>query len=1220
MMFYVSRKFLIILFLIFCFVCSVFLGRVFSYNDTVSHPFLTANIADVYNANFDKKLSLDEINLLMMGSFEEDTPPRWMNHFYEPSSNNGIWGFMSSKDWAQNPTAQSASNMLLAGGDQTWQKAIDSYVVGNNKAAFKALGHVLHLLEDATVPAHTRLDTHISGDPYEGWVEKNVGMKIHFNISPVNVSNLSDAFYQIASYSNKYFLSEDTLDVGNLNFERADIKLDDGKYRRYGMIKDGPGNIFRGFRIEKTFFSEKYFIDDYVNFDYFNLLGPKAVSYGAGVIDLFFREAEKKKQEQEQQNWWNKMKDWLSNSKSSLLSLVGDSNQQSSGSVGGGDITIDQSALDRLINPQRNQLSDEQDDEASQSGDSSGIISVQSVFVPQITDDQAQTSGLDPVEVGDPGQNDSAQNDDNGQQIVSQNFPPTQLPQDIGQQAQDSDGQTSDDQEQSQESNLNPINNQSAVGSHTPDALNVEEDNIFPETYATSTLFSLGETTATTTAVFEFSSDDASAVFECSLDNMASTPCISPTRYDNLSDGAHEFQVVAIDQNNNQDETPVIINWTVDATPPETILELVDYSLMSIDFSVSWNSSSTNVSFYEIEYKIGTGGRWENWENSASSGQKDFQAAQDNTIYYFRARATDMNNNQSSWMEINAEISLNPVVINEVAWMGTSAAYSSDEWIELYNKTGQDINLSGWTLKTSDSSPNITLSGIIPAHGFYLLERNGDSTISDIAADQIYIGILNNTGEVLELRDGQNNLIDSTPAVSWPAGTVAPDYTTMERVNPFLFGSTRENWAANNGAIINGLAADGATTIKGTPKSQNSRHDSEFSTPTSISQTIIISRDTIWTLKGSPYLLSSGGGHFPTVNAGTTLIIEPGVILKPQNKNYPSLVIKGTLLARGTPGNEIKFTSKENSPAAGDWGTVIFEPESVDSILENVVFEYGGYQTANAYPMVKINQSSVTIKNSTFKDSSGTALGLINSSSGVSDCAFSNVAGGIAIDGVNARPNISNNTLSGQNHSGTGIKIINQASPAISSNTISNFNIAILIESSYPDFSGNLVADNFYNGIFVGDDSVFSQNTIWQSGLTYLLMSNSGDYPTVATGTVLTIEPGTILKPLNKYYTALRVEGELIAEGEAGSPIVFTSFKDDNFGGDSNNDGNASVSDIGGDWRNVVFAAGSRGSFENAYFKYGGFVSGPLGGRDPVRTFEIDSESDVHLGDDVVIE
>ena len=60
------------------------------------------------------------------------------------------------------------------------------------------------------------------------------------------------------------------------------------------------------------------------------------------------------------------------------------------------------------------------------------------------------------------------------------------------------------------------------------------------------------------------------------------------------------------------------------------------------------------------------------------------------------------------------------IVISEVAWMGTQAAYTEDEWIELYNPGSQVVDITGWSLKSSDGSPNITLNGSIPSGGFFL--------------------------------------------------------------------------------------------------------------------------------------------------------------------------------------------------------------------------------------------------------------------------------------------------------------------------------------------------------------------------------------------------------------------------------------------------------------------------------------------------------------------
>jgi hypothetical protein len=93
------------------------------------------------------------------------------------------------------------------------------------------------------------------------------------------------------------------------------------------------------------------------------------------------------------------------------------------------------------------------------------------------------------------------------------------------------------------------------------------------------------------------------------------------------------------------------------------------------------------------------------------------------------------------------------VVISEIAWIGTTASHA-DEWIELYNNTGGDIDLTGWTLQAADGTPSIALVGTIPAGGHFLLERTDDDSEPLVTADQIYTGALSNEGEDLVLSDG----------------------------------------------------------------------------------------------------------------------------------------------------------------------------------------------------------------------------------------------------------------------------------------------------------------------------------------------------------------------------------------------------------------------------------------------------------------------------------
>ena len=149
------------------------------------------------------------------------------------------------------------------------------------------------------------------------------------------------------------------------------------------------------------------------------------------------------------------------------------------------------------------------------------------------------------------------------------------------------------------------------------------------------------------------------------------------------------------------------------------------------------------------------------------------------------------------------------VVISEVAWMGTNKSYS-DEWIELYNNSASDVVLDGWQLNSADGAPAITLSGTLPANGYFLLEKTDDQSVTEIQADHVYSGSLGNTVEHLKLIDASGAVIDEVD--SWYAGDNTAK-ATMERIDPGVSGLDSTNWATANANYADGV---------GTPKSFNS--------------------------------------------------------------------------------------------------------------------------------------------------------------------------------------------------------------------------------------------------------------------------------------------------------------------------------------------------------------------------------------------------------------
>ncbi|MBI4975146.1 lamin tail domain-containing protein [Candidatus Peregrinibacteria bacterium] len=173
-----------------------------------------------------------------------------------------------------------------------------------------------------------------------------------------------------------------------------------------------------------------------------------------------------------------------------------------------------------------------------------------------------------------------------------------------------------------------------------------------------------------------------------------------------------------------------------------------------------------------------------------------------------------------------ASYNANDVVINEVAWAGTTDN-SNDEWLELYNNTSQPIDLTNWYVEDDDSSKYVIQTGEIPAHGYFLIE---DSEISTNVKANAVIGLsLANAGDKLILKAPDGTAIDNVnlSGGAWYAGDAASK-ATMERINPALSGDVKENWAS--ATLSNGAIGRTGGEILGTPLSANSAYAGQGAT------------------------------------------------------------------------------------------------------------------------------------------------------------------------------------------------------------------------------------------------------------------------------------------------------------------------------------------------------------------------------------------------------
>ena len=121
-------------------------------------------------------------------------------------------------------------------------------------------------------------------------------------------------------------------------------------------------------------------------------------------------------------------------------------------------------------------------------------------------------------------------------------------------------------------------------------------------------------------ASFSFSGTDTGgsgvASFQCRMDSTQAADwgsCTSPKSYSGLADGSHTFEVRAIDQAGNTDQTPASFTWTVDTTAPTTSIDssppaLSNSAAASFNFSGS-DTGGSGVASLPVSDRLDPGRR-----------------------------------------------------------------------------------------------------------------------------------------------------------------------------------------------------------------------------------------------------------------------------------------------------------------------------------------------------------------------------------------------------------------------------------------------------------------------------------------------------------------------------------------------------------------------------------------------------------------------------------
>ena len=616
---------------------------------------------------------------------------------------------------------------------------------------------------------------------------------------------------------------------------------------------------------------------------------------------------------------------------------------------------------------------------------------------------------------------------------------------------------------------------------------------------------------------------------------------------------------------------------------------------------IKWQGISSGIANYDIQYKKNDAS-WQDWILQTTETEKFLQAPYSlltDNIYYFRARATDQDSNIGNWKEIEVNL-INPVVINEVAYFGTNSS-RSDQWIELYNRSDSLVDLTGWKIISGyggSDSLNIELKGTIPAKGYFILEKSDENVVSDILANQFYAGSFGKA--YFYLYDKNNRYIDQSyiPAGGWTEIDVLKEgnYYSVERISPYSFGLDPKNWRINNRIAINGKDRDGGQ-IYGTPASVNSVHQIYTS------HYLGFVEDTILKKELSPYLF---WGPSVTVLNNATLIIEQGTVIKFLSAG---LTIDGALKAIGTPAEKIIFTSflddqyggdtngdaNASLPNPGNWFGIGFTKDSSGSELENIVLRYAGDSSGQGLGTgLKVDRSSISLKDSVVEKNKNRALWLINSLSSIESSQFidNNIANNISANAMaiqieGSSPSIKNCYFE-KNGIGINIDYWNDSEnsleirsfPVVENNIFKENFASIWIGSlSYPLFAGNQMTNNSLNAPVL--EGPIKEDITLSYGSVYIIKTNL----VVPFGKTLTIEPGAIIKFING---GLIIKGSLRAQGTSDQKIVFTAYADDEYGGDTNGDSDNSLP-TPGQWYGIEFTKDSSGSeLENIVLRYAG--------------------------------
>ncbi len=1228
-----SLKFQFIIFLMGIIFIPFF--NVYAYDDKTTHPALTQEIIKLFEYHYPQyEFTASEKELIEKGSIEEDFPIyRSLFHFYDPIYEEGFNGNLSAKKWAQNTRIQALLDpkytVLLAnifqklfesGSDFSFDRAIYDYIYGDKERALINLGHILHLIEDMSVPPHTRNDSHALGSPYENYAKQFIKENIDITSNLIKnqekviiYDNLDDYFYNLALFSNNNFFSQDTILDEKYAYPVIDYEKIENIGSRlsifgYNQNKNKLLEIERKRDYKTGEMKTLYSIEDdnlLILSDYWKSLSKQAILHGAGVMKLFFDAVE---EEKETLALFNKNQSGFEKTLANLKEKIINPLSKIANYVNKQDMTADIVNLDENI-----KVEDDFEVEVFQHQPQNHHISIENSDTQELKELALILEEAEKMVV-------KLEKDINI--FLEQNIEEVKEELIIEKLIVDN----VDDNESEENISTNTIIYGGGGGSGNPvDNSNIEDieegvDGDIIEILAPQITSPSDFSQAFTATTINFSGTASSTQIISTDFSNATTTVDSDNTWEltlsSFNQGTTTINFYADDnQGNISSSTPITLNIFLPA--PDISLEIIQCDnsmttnsclIATTTLDILWSSTALNedLSHFNINKN--------NEFSTTTATSTQVIDLIDGEIYTFSISVMGTNGNSSATSTQTVIVNTLPIIINEIAWRGTTAS-TTDEWIELYNRSDEDIDLSDWILYTEDLAPFLTFDEandkIIEANSYYLIERTeDDTTISDITADLAtpFSGLtgssgLENSGEHLILAYKQTNqattTIDEVPfGDGWPTGDAT---RSLEKYNPDLLGTDVDNWSLSvpytaSQDLLNGLDVNG-NIILGTPKARNSINYK-------IAMGDTLDTDKTLNASNSPYYIGTDG---LTIQTGKTLTIEEGVIIKTIRKyGDAQLLVDGTINANGSVEDPIIFTffgDDEGGDTNGDgvcvsgvatttcpgefnnyWSQVILTSNSENSIFNNVIFRYGGYRLGTYYPeaMVILEDAIADFTNTSFENSKTSGLDLVSSTSTIENCDFENnkqEMGYYGLHALNSGLDIQNSNF---DNNQIGLYLSDSVGANINSNIFTNNNDYALKISGSPNIQieNNQGSDNNINAIeiFGYITNEIATTILAQNPLPYII-----DRPLVSSpDTVLDIEAGTVFKFDDGGY--INIGGQLNVNGSEGNEVLFTSVYDDSDGVDIFNDGSMATSSIPKEGSINILSATS--TIQNAEFNY----------------------------------